>query len=80
MHVRVREENVSALTFGSLEPQRTTLCSKHYVIKYHWCCEQIQTRKIELIKIASADQLGDIFTKGLSRIIIEGLQKKLMGW
>ena len=45
MHVRVREENVSALTFGSLEPQRTTLCSKHYVIKYHWFCEKKNTDK-----------------------------------
>ena len=80
MHVRVHEDNVGALTLGNLEPRRMTLRSKHYAIKYHWFREQLQTRKIKLVKIASGDQLGDIFTKGLSRVIFERLRKKLMGW
>ena len=51
-----------------------TLCSKHYAIKYHWFWEQLHNgpRKIELVKIASAEQLGDIFTKGLTRVLFEG--------
>ena len=59
-----------------------TLCSKHYAIKYHWFWEQLHNgpRKIELVKIASAEQLGDIFTKGLTWVLFEGLRKKLMGW
>ena len=80
MHVRVHEDNIGALTLGNLEPRRMTLRSKHYAIKYHWFCEQLQTRKIKLVKIAYADHLGDIFTKGLSRVIFERLRRKLMGW
>ena len=62
MHVRVHEDNVGALTLGNLTPYCMTLRSKHYTMKYHWFYEQLQTRKIKLLKIVSADQLGDIFT------------------
>jgi hypothetical protein len=37
-------------------------------------------QNIELVKISSQDQLGDIFTKGLSRVSFSFLQKKLMDW
>ena len=69
-----------ALTLGKLEPRRMTLRSKHYAIKYHWFREHIGPRKIQLVKIASAEQLGDMFTKGLGRVIFERLRNKLMGW
>ena len=82
MHVRIHEDNVGALTLGNLEPRWMTLRSKHYAIKYHWFREQLHNgpRKIKLVKIATAEQLGDIFTKGLGRVMFEGLRKKLMGW
>ena len=82
MHVWIHEDNVGALTLGNLEPRRITLRSKHYAIKYHWFREQLHNgpKKITLIKIATAEQLGGIFTKGLTRVIFEKLRKKLMGW
>ena len=83
LHVRIHEDNVGALTLGKLEPRRMKLRSKHYAVKYHWFCEKISPSgpySIELVKIATADQLGDIFTKGLGRVIFERLRKKLMGW
>jgi hypothetical protein len=57
-----------------------TPCSKHYAVKYHWFWEHLILRKIQLVKIASTDQLGDIFTKGLDKIAFQRLQKMLMGW
>ncbi len=54
--------------------------SQHYAIKYHWFREHIGLRNIVLVKISSEDQLGDLFTKGLSGIKFSQLQKKLMGW
>ncbi len=45
-----------------------TLWSKHYAIKYHWFQEHIGPRNIQLVKIGSNDQLGDLFTKGLNGI------------
>ena len=79
-HVRIHEDNVGALLLGKLEPRRMTPRSKHYAIKYHWFREQIGPRNVELTKIDTKDQLGDIFTKGLGRIPFEHLRKKLMGW
>ena len=35
---------------------------------------------MKLCKIDTAEQLGDIITKGLTRVTFEYLQKKLMGW
>jgi hypothetical protein len=40
--------------------------SKHYAVKYHWFCEHIGPRNIQLVKISSSNQLGNLFTKGLS--------------
>ena len=79
-HVRIHEDNVGALTLGKLDPRRMTPRSKHYAIKYHWFREQIGPRGIVLQKIDTKEQLGDIFTKGLTRVTFEYLRKKLMGW
>jgi hypothetical protein len=80
MHVKIHEDDVGALALGKLEPRHKTPRSKHYTIKYHWFHEHIGPRNIELVKISSEDQLGDIFTKRLSRVLFSCLQKKLMGW
>ena len=79
-HVKVHEDNVGALTLGKLEPRRMTPRSKHYAIKYHWFREHIGPRNIKLVKIDTKDQLGDIFTKGLSPIPFKHLRLQLMGW
>jgi hypothetical protein len=80
MHVRIHEDNVGTLILGKLEPWRMTPRSKHYAVKYHWFCEQIGPCNVELVKIATEDQLGDVFTKGLNKISFKRLQKKLKGW
>ncbi len=55
MHIKIHEDNIGALTLGKLKPRRMTPWSKHYAIKYHWFCEQIGSRNIELVKISSED-------------------------
>ena len=80
MHVRIFEDNVGALTLAGLEPRRMTPRSKHYAIKYHWFCDQVAQRRIRLVKIATKDQLGDIFTKGLPHSTFAHLRSLLMGW
>jgi hypothetical protein len=79
MHIKVHEDNVGALALGKLEPRRMTPRSKHYAIKYHWFRKHIGPQNIQLVHISSDDQLGDLFTKGLSRVKNTRLQKKLMG-
>ena len=80
LHIHIHEDNVGALTLGKLEPRRMTPRSKHYALRYHWFREHIGPRNIELVKIATADQIGDIFTKGLGVVAFQRLRKKLMGW
>ncbi len=80
MHVKIHEDNVGTLIPGKLEFLRMTPCSKHYAVKYHWFLELIGPCNVELVKMATADQLGDVFTKGLDKISFKRLQKKLMGW
>ena len=80
MHIKIHEDNVGTLILGKLEPRRMTPWSKHYAIKYHWFCKHIGPQNIQLVKINMEDQLGDLFAKGLGRIIFTRLQKKLIGW
>ncbi len=79
MHVKIHEDNVGTLILGQLEPRRMTPRSKHYAVKYHWFWEHLIPRKTQLVKIASTDQLGDTFTKGLDKITFQRLRKMLMG-
>ena len=80
LHVQIHEDNVGALTLGNLEPRRMTPRSKHYAVKYHWFRTHLKPRNIILTKIATHDQLGDLFTKGLGRVAFERLRRRLMVW
>jgi hypothetical protein len=80
MHVRIHEDNAGALVLGKLEPRRMTPRSKHYAVKYHWFREHLSPHNIELVKITSQNQLGDVFTKGLGSTAFASVRKQLMGW
>jgi hypothetical protein len=82
IHCMIHEDNVGALTLARLEPHRMTPCSKHYAIKYHWFREKVAdpSQCISLVKIATKDQLGDLFTKGLPLASFVHLRRLLMGW
>ena len=53
-----------------------------YTIKYHWFRSRVcdPASNIVLVKIDSKNQLGDIFTKGLSLVPFAYLRRSLMGW
>jgi hypothetical protein len=80
MHIIIHKDNVGTLLFGQLEPRRMTPRSKHYAIKYHWFCEHLVPCKIQLVKIDTKNQLGDVFTTLLEKIAFQCLQQMLMGW
>jgi hypothetical protein len=82
LHIKIHEDNVGALTLANLEPRRMTPRSKHYAIKYHWFREYISKKenKVQVLKVDTKDQLGDLFTKGLSAPTFEYLRRLLMGW
>jgi hypothetical protein len=78
LHVKVHGDNVGALTLGRLEPRRMTPRSKHYTIKYHLFRERLGPRNIDLVKIDTKEQLGNMFTKGLSPVLFHHLRLTLM--
>jgi hypothetical protein len=76
----VHEDNSGALTLAKLEPGRNTPTSKFFNVKYHWFREQIKPNHIEMRKVSSNEQLGDIFTKGLRKVALRLMRFKLCGW
>ncbi len=80
MNVSINGVNLGALVLAKTLPPQFTPQSKYYAIKTILFCEEIFKRDIQLNKINTVKQLGDIFTKGLARVVFEYLQKKIMGW
>jgi hypothetical protein len=76
----VHEDNSGALTLAKLEPGRSTPTSKFFNVKYHWFREQLKPNNIEMRKVSSGEQLGDIFTKGLRTVLFRLMRFKLCGW
>lgn len=80
LNVSVHEDNAGALVLAKTLPPAFTPRSKYYAIKTIWFREEIVKRGIKLLKIDTVEQLGDLFTKGLTRQTFEYLRKKIMGW
>ena len=80
MHVSIHEDNAGALVLAESLPPQFTPRIKWYALKTVWFREEIFKRGIKLFKIDTVEQLGDMFTKGLSKPTFEYLRAKLMGW
>lgn len=76
----VHEDNNGAMTLAKLPPGRSTPTSKFFNVKYHWFREQLDPEQITIVKVASDEQLGDIFTKGLRKDKFVEMRFKLCGW
>ena len=72
------EDNNAALIV--MTRQRITSRTRHWLIKWHWFWSLVNDGTLKPVKIATGDQVADIFTKGLTRVPFEYLRKKLMGW
>ena len=53
---------------------------KHIAIKYHHFRKHVADKTISIVPIDMKDQLADIFTKPLDRVIFRKLRLILMGW
>ena len=59
---------------------RMTPRSKHIAVKYHFFTEHVQTGRIQLVKVESANQMADCLTKGLEKTMFEHARKMLCRW
>ena len=54
--------------------------TKWHAVKYHWFRSQLGPNNVELVKVDTKAQKGDLFTKGFSKIRLETLRRLLLGW
>jgi hypothetical protein len=73
MRVSVHEDNSGALVLAEALQKQFTPRSKYYATKTIWFREEIHKQGIKLLKIDTTEQVGDIFTKGLSWPTLEYL-------
>jgi len=77
-HSNVWEDNNAALKLA--QTSKFTLRNRYYAAKYHWFACHVDSGAIRVKRIATTDQLADLFTKGLERTAFERLRNKIMGW
>ena len=80
INLSIHEYNAGDLIIEKNLPLQFIPQSNNYATKTIWFCEEIVKRGIKLYKIYRVEQLGDIFTKGLTRVAFGYLWKKLMAW
>ncbi|KAL7485894.1 hypothetical protein ACHAW6_011483, partial [Cyclotella cf. meneghiniana] len=68
IYMKIWENKSWALQLANKEPKCMTPCSKDYAIKYHWFQIHVSDRsnQISIMKIDTKNQLGDLFTVGLT--------------
>ena len=74
------EDNQACLSLATSDPPKMTPRSKSIAVKYHWFREHLEPGVIDVVPIASAEQLADIFTKPLGPVQFVYLRQKLLGW
>ena len=80
MNVSIHQYNAGALVFLDTLPLQLTPCRNYYASKTIYFCEETHKKEIISVKINKAEQFGDIFTKGLGRVLFGYLQKNLTLW
>ena len=73
---QVFEDNQACLKFASLAMPKLTTRSKHIAVKYHRLREKLKPMNITILPMKNEEQLADVFTKGLVKVILllnEGL-------
>jgi len=54
--------------------------TKHISLKFHHFQDQIRSGNLRILKVESAENWADIFTKPLGRLKFEYLRRLIMGW
>ena len=79
LHSTLFQDNNGAL--GLTKAPKVTPSTKNIAAKYHWFKYHISKEKgFDLVKVESAEQKADIFTKGLPVATFDHIRKLLMGW
>ena len=73
------EDNNGALELVRVPKYRPR--TKHIALNYHHFRNFVKEGKVEILHIDTKQQIGDIFTKGISDVVLfKHLRHKLLGW
>lgn len=79
MSVLNHEDSARGLVLADMTPPQFTPRSKTYHVKTIWFREEVKKQDIQILKINTVEQLGDMFTKGLPAKTFRYLPKKVTG-
>ena len=77
---QIMEDNSAALIIANDADDRYRPRTKHLCIKWHHFPDHVRRGSLSVKKIASKDNISDIFTKPLPRPQFCALRDILMGW
>jgi hypothetical protein len=72
------EDNMSTLALANREQAECSDRTKHIDVRYHYTRQLIATSQIVLEHIATEDQLADVFTKDLDKIMFRYIVDRVM--
>jgi hypothetical protein len=78
VHCKVFEDNSGALEMARLPKMRPR--TKHICTRMHHFRENVRKGHIEIVKVQSRQQLGDIATKPHPRSLFEEQRERIMQW
>ena len=73
--VKLLVDNQSAITLSKNTGHHNR--TKHIDTRYHFICECVEDKRIEIVFIQTEDQLADIFTKALGRQKFQELRNRI---
>jgi len=75
----IYEDNASCIVLATKDSHFKPR-TKHISLKYHHLKDYIRSGAIKIIKVPTASNLADIFTKPLTQTLHDRLHKGMMGW
>ena len=75
---KVYEDNSACLSQATMP--KMTPHTKHIAVAYHWFREYVLSGVLQIVKVDTAANLADIFTKGLVADKFTAIRKQLCGW
>jgi hypothetical protein len=73
------EDNASCIAVATREVLHKPR-TKHIALKYHHFKDYLQSGALQIVKVPTASNLADIFTKPLTQVLHERLRQGMMGW
>jgi hypothetical protein len=77
---KVYEDNSACLSQATTMPKMTPRTTRHIAVAYHWFREYALSGVLQIVKVDTAANLADIFTKGLVADKFTAVRKQFCGW